>query len=465
MIRTVLDWETAYGKHPVTQENITLSRMTTEEYIRHPLFKAHGLGVKINQERTFYIYGEDLLRFLRTHPWHESFVIAHNSHFDLSLLSWRAGIRPAFIGCTRSMAKALFPHEFASLNNIAGLLGVGEKGKELIHFSGKWELTPAEQQILGGYCINDVDLTADIFDAMKGHFPVSEMRLIDWTIRCFSEPVFEVDPKPLVIDYKLERRRKRKLIAQCVSDKKELASNEQFAALLLTLGVDPPKKISPAKIKDGRVNPDNVGEPPRGLLPVFKVAKGMTAEQRAAVKERKRMYPWSYAFGKTDEAFKMLAEHEDPHVCAVIEARMGVKSTIKETRSKRFYKIGKRGAFPVYLNYYGAHTNRWCVTGDTKIYVLRRGALSVIHIKELRIDDLVWDGAAFVSHDGLVCRGQQEVIAYDGITGTKDHKVFCDETAAAIPLSSAAACAYTLKVAQPPTENAIAEAAKFVHGD
>lgn len=114
--------------------------------------------------------------------------------------------------------------------------------------------------------------------------------------------------------------------------------------------------MSPAKVKDGRVDPDEAGDPPLGILPSFKVPKGASPEERAQLKETKATYPWSYAFGKADEDFKLLQDHPDPQVQAVVEARLGVKSTIKETRTKRFYKIGSRGAFPVYLNYYGGHT-------------------------------------------------------------------------------------------------------------
>ena len=359
MIKVVLDWESAYGKHPVTQESITLSKMTTEEYVRHPLFKVHGLGVKIECERAFYLYKrDDLLHFLKTHPWQDSFVVAHHSHFDGAILSWRAGIKPAFWGCTLSMARALYPHESVSLANIARLLQLGEKGHELVNFINLWELTDEQQRILGGYCCNDVELTSDAFDAMKRNFPPSELRLIDLTIRLFTEPVLQVERGILVEEYKRERRSKRALLKQCATDKSVLASSDQFAALLLTLGVDPPKKLSPSKVKDGRVDRDNVGEPPLGILPSFKTA-GLPVEDRVRMKEEKNSYPWAYAFGKSDEEFKMLLDHPDEQVQAVAEARMGIKSTIKETRSKRFFKIGKRGAFPVYLTYYGAHTGRW----------------------------------------------------------------------------------------------------------
>ena len=358
MIKVTLDWETAYGKHPVTQENITLSKMTTEEYVRHPLFKVHSLGVKIERERAFYIYKrDDLLHFLKAHPWQDSFVCCHHTHFDGAILSWRAGIKPALWGCTLSMARALYPHESVSLANIARLLQLGEKGHELVNFVNLWELTDEQQRILGGYCCNDVELTSDAFDAMKRNFPPSELRLIDLTIRLFTEPVLQVERSILIEEYKRERRSKRVLLKKCATDKSVLASNDQFAALLLTLGVDPPKKLSPSKVKDGRVDPDNVGEPPLGILPSFKTA-GLPVGDRVRMKEEKNSYPWAYAFGKSDEEFKMLLDHPDEQVQAVVEARMGIKSTIKETRSKRFFKIGKRGAFPVYHNYYGARTGR-----------------------------------------------------------------------------------------------------------
>ena len=355
----VIDWETAYGKHPETGENVTLSKMTTEEYVRHPLFKVHGLGVKINGGPSRYIYRPaELLHFLQTTDWSRAFVVAHHAHFDGAILSWRAGIRPAFWGCTLSMARALFPHEAGSLANVSRLLGLGEKGHELVHFSGKWVMTEEDQRIMGGYCRNDVDLTAAAFQVMKKDFPPSELRLVDLTVRLFTEPVLEVERGVLIAEYKRERYSKRALLKQCGTDKKVLASGDKFAALLLSLGVDPPKKLSPSKVKDGRVDPENAGVAPLGLLPSFRPLSVLSPEEKTALRAEKDSYPWAYAFGKADEEFKLLLDHPDAQVQAVVGARLGVKSTLKETRSKRFYKIGTRGAFPVYHNYYGARTGR-----------------------------------------------------------------------------------------------------------
>ena len=46
-----------------------------------------------------------------------------------------------------------------------------------------------------------------------------------------------------------------------------------------------------------------------------------------------------------------------------------------------------------------------------------------VRIQDVALDDLVWDGAAWVSHTGVVYQGVKDVITYGGVTGTPDHKV------------------------------------------
>ena len=50
---------------------------------------------------------------------------------------------------------------------------------------------------------------------------------------------------------------------------------------------------------------------------------------------------------------------------AIVAARLGVKSTLEETRTERFIQIAERGPLPVPLRYYAAHTGRW--GGDDKV--------------------------------------------------------------------------------------------------
>lgn len=45
-------------------------------------------------------------------------------------------------------------------------------------------------------------------------------------------------------------------------------------------------------------------------------------------------------------------------------------------------------------------------------------------IENVGIADKVWDGVEFVRHEGVVYKGQKEVMHYDGLTATPDHKVW-----------------------------------------
>jgi DNA polymerase bacteriophage-type len=70
------------------------------------------------------------------------------------------------------------------------------------------------------------------------------------------------------------------------------------------------------------------------------------------------------ALAKKDEGFIALTEHDDPFIQQLCAVRLGTKSTLEEKRIERFMDIGKRnkGALPIPLKYYGAHTGRWSGT-------------------------------------------------------------------------------------------------------
>jgi DNA polymerase len=83
----------------------------------------------------------------------------------------------------------------------------------------------------------------------------------------------------------------------------------------------------------------------------------------------------TYAFAKSDEAFKGLLEHEDERVQAIVAARLGVKSTIEETRTERFIRIHEAGgALPVPLKYYGAITGRWSAIDSINLQNIPRSS-------------------------------------------------------------------------------------------
>jgi DNA polymerase len=317
-----IDFETYYS------QKFSLSKLTTEEYVRAPQFEVIGVAVKRNDEETQWFSGTkaQTKRWLDKWDWANSVAVAHNAMFDMAILNWCYDIRPKRIADTLSMLRAIDgPHAGNSLAKAVERYGLGEKGTEVINALGKRRLdfTDDDLERYGDYCINDVELTHKLFEVLAPLVPVSELRLIDLTIRMFTEPVLELDKGVLRAHLDNVRVKKAKLMDAIVADRDALMSNPKLATLLESLGVSPPTKISARTGKE------------------------------------------AFAFAKSDEGFKALLEHADPRVQAVVAARLGVKSTLEETRTERFINIADRGPLPVPLRYYAAHTGRW--GGDDKV--------------------------------------------------------------------------------------------------
>jgi DNA polymerase len=316
-----LDFETYYDR------DFSLSKITTEEYVRSPLFETIGLGIKKNDGPTYWLAGEKrVAHTLSRIDWSDAAILCHNTMFDGAILSWRYGVKPKVWFDTLCMARAIHGVEkSASLKALAETYGVGEKGSEVINALGKRlvDFTKDELARYGEYCRNDVDLTYDIFNTTVKKFPKQELKLIDQTLRMFIHPILELDGDLLEMHLQKTKLMKEDLLVASGVSKEDLMSNAKLAAVLRSYGAEVPMKISPTT----------------GKL--------------------------TYAMAKNDEEFKALAEHEDFRVQAAMAARLGTKSTLEETRTQRFIDISKRGALPVPVRYYAAHTGRW--GGDDKI--------------------------------------------------------------------------------------------------
>lgn len=75
-----------------------------------------------------------------------------------------------------------------------------------------------------------------------------------------------------------------------------------------------------------------------------------------------------------------------------------------------------------------------CAESDihTRVGCIAEGALVLTDVGEIPIERVtrsmrVWDGEAFVEHEGAVFQGVREVISYDGLTATTDHKVWLSD--------------------------------------
>ena len=475
----ILDWETRWSSKPVewAPDAYTLSKMTTEEYIRSPLFKGFGLGVKY--------YGEDGAPIYITHPflkkffgsidWSTTAVAAHNSAFDIAILTWIYGIKPAFIFDTLSMARALYGIDVGnSAKKLAERFNLPPKGFATQSSDGLYELTPQVEQELADYCKHDVYLCEKFLDNMLPQFPKKELKLIDATIRMFTEPQLALDKDLLQGAIDDDATARATLLGKLGVLDEQLASNDKFAETLRAVGVDPPTKISPTTGKE------------------------------------------AYAFAKNDALFQQILNGDNEEAVLLCEARMKVKSTQERTRAQRFLDIAGRadGLLPVPVNYAHTRTLRWgaakgsninmqnlkrggklrksivappgykCVAGDLsqieprvlahladftellEIFAsgkdayaqfgagmfgipglskeshpdLRQSAKSALlgcfaagtqvltrrgwtDIVQVGLSDQLWDGESWVTHSGLLNQGMKDTFFHQGVWATEDHEI------------------------------------------
>ena len=311
-----LDFETYYD------QQFSLTKLTTEEYIRSDLFEVIGVAIAVDDAEPIWVTGTryEIKRVLQSIDWGRSLLLAHNTMFDGAILNWEYGIKPKAYLDTLCMARAIHGVEAGgSLAKLVERYGLGAKGTEVLDAKGKYrsDFTEADLTQYGEYCKNDVVLTRKLFHILHKNFPTKELKVIDTTLKMFIQPTLRLDSSALVEHLENVKNIKANLLSECGATIDDLMSNNKFAELLLGLGVVPPVKISARTGKE------------------------------------------AFAFAKTDEEFKELLEHPDPKVQALVSARLGNKTTLEETRTQRFIGISERGTLPVPIKYYAAHTGRW----------------------------------------------------------------------------------------------------------
>lgn len=328
----VIDFETYYDK------DYSLSKITTEKYIRCDKFEMIGVSIKVGANPTeFYRREEGLARIRElVRDYETSPFISHNSTFDCGILGLRYNIHPLFTVDTVIMAKLSGLDRVAGGKSLSKLSGwmqekglVAEQKRGTVHNMlgvHAADMTEQQWQEYGDYCKLDSDLCYALYNYMLPMCQVDELLMSDITTKMWTKPAFDLDV-PLLQDYavRLEAERTEKLSALAVqmgfSDldelHKHLRSSAKFVALLESLGVECPMKWS---------------------------------------EKKKCMIP---AVSKTDQEFLALKEHDDELVQLLVETKLGAQSSMEATRTQTLLDIASRGLAPIYLSYAAAHTGRY----------------------------------------------------------------------------------------------------------
>jgi DNA polymerase len=344
-----VDFETYYDK------DFSLSKMSTEDYVMDDRFEIIMVGVKKNDEQTEVLSFTDTSQYrqaLIDRGVHRGAVLCHNTLFDGLILAARLQIIPPMLLDTLAMAQATLKPFHRSIS-LASCLKHRKsplaKGTYVGNMLGRRlaSLSPLEFREYAQYCSDDCDGEYWLFQDMKEMLPRDEYLIIDMTLRMYLEPQFVLDADTCNGVLADEREKKRKLLKALPNhvEPSDLTSNPKFAKVLEKFGVEVPYKISPTTLKP------------------------------------------TYAFAKNDPEFKDLEDEyaDDPIVSSLLAARLGVKSTIGETRARRFLDIAQQyRQLRVPLRYYGAHTGRY--SGMEKINCqnlprIPRGATNRNHLR------------------------------------------------------------------------------------
>lgn len=316
----------------------SLSKMNPIAYVMHPETEIISAAAKTGGRHTCVTFGEKSVgENLRNFPWHDKMVIGHNmSMFDAMILAWRFGVKPAMWCCTLAMARPIHAKTTGlSLAKLVEHYKLGKKDQSaLMNTKGRHlkDFSQAEIDAMGVYNKADVDQCWELFKTLLPLTSKREMKLIDMTIRMLTEPGFELDVPLLEKTLVEERARKKATLVELAKMTgaylEGMTDDEAAEAVCTTLG---------SAAKFGKLLNDLGVE-----TPMKTNAKGHPAP----------------ALAKTDEAFVALTNSKNPIVAAAANARLGVKSTLLESRITTYLEVGNAcgGKKPIAINYYGADT-------------------------------------------------------------------------------------------------------------
>tara|TARA_Y100000310_G_scaffold71589_1_gene67468 strand:+ start:4680 stop:6530 length:1851 start_codon:yes stop_codon:yes gene_type:complete len=327
-----LDYETYFD------DQYSLKKLTTVEYIKDPRFHIHGIGIKCDDHPTAWYTGKEIAEAVEYYfyPGNQNTLLAHHTHFDGIITTQKLGFTPARYACTLSESNAIFPGLSSALESLVLRLFPNDetkrKGKELEEVKGIRFLSPELDQLLGNYCINDVDITYDSHQVMCPHLIQNEHDLINLIIRMYTEPHFILDREVVHTHLKYLQVERERIIKASGLDAKTLGSPKKFPAYVESLGIQVPLK----KNDKGKLIP---------------------------------------AFAKNDTGFQDL-QRDHPEYQHIWDARTIIKSTQERSRCKRLLKATLNdNQLPVPLKISGA-ANSHRLSGDEAINLqnLKRGS-------------------------------------------------------------------------------------------
>lgn len=310
-----LDFESFYDAE------YSLKKMTPPQYILDPRWETIGCAVKVDEEPSMFIDGPLVGKFLSEFDPEKTTTVAFNALFDNCVAAWLYGFVPDRMYCTMQMALSL---EGYRLKHGRSLHSVGEhfklpmvKGSTIVNALGLHRTAlmanPGLWRAYQAYAINDDDMNFELFIRMIQRMPQSERRLMDRVLRCAVVPRFHVDVPMLTEHLSALAAIKHHNLCDVGGIDPITATEEQL-------------DLVAKSIRSG----------PKFIERLTKL--GVDVEYKPSTTNPAKLIP---AFAKTDAFMAGLLEHEDAEVATLASVRLGLRSTIEQTRGDRIKAIAE----------------------------------------------------------------------------------------------------------------------------
>ena len=349
LIRLALDFETFYStrKDPATGKAYSLRNMTVPEYVFDPQFEVIGMSIRTDEGPLNHLTDAGFVPDFRA-VWIPANLIpaalarmdpkkyaldSHNILFDGTILAWKYGWVPALYIDTLGMARAT-QRAFlrsCSLDSLLKHFGLPEKGKDIVRADGLRLADFERIEAAGGtqfkefreYCCRDTDGAAWLLAKMAKDMVPTEYIIMDTVVRMAIQPQLLSDSGVLRNHLKKVQDAKRSLV-------------QRLSDMLLGPGIVWPE--DPTSDEYQRLYAASVGRlrSDETLAAVFE-GLGVEPPTKWSEKQQKEVY----AFAKSDRAFMDMQEDPDPDVQALVTSRLGVKTTLEESRTERMIAISE----------------------------------------------------------------------------------------------------------------------------
>jgi DNA polymerase len=362
-----LDFETYYD------DDYSLRKMTTLEYVQHPKFKAQSVSVRIDRVVEGHLMRGDIRYFPTVQEAMDELaaldkwvMIGQNTKFDGYICHYHYNVHPTVYADTKSMSKGIWPFESASLESMAKRLWPQDhtmrKGQDLIQSKGILDWSTELHEIIGVYCKQDSFLTAEAFWRMFNMMPSEELEIIHITMRMVCYPVMQAN-HAILEEAAQDELDERERVAQRAID----MINDLVTLKGLEYWNPDEKEAKKLKPLDTMVLSSR-----NRFIKVLIELCGIELPMKTKARKDGSTYK-TEATAKNDPEYLDLVA-DNPDLSLLFEAREIFASNQALSRARRMKAISKPDRnceIPVPLGYYNAHTGRY--GGEEKLNMQNLG--------------------------------------------------------------------------------------------